>query len=508
MADALLGNSAKLAEIGTPEELRGAAENAERAGDTEAAGRLRAAARRIEANRELVLSLRRSAEKGHATAQALLGRIRLQQDDAEAESWIRRAVAQDDAWGSFYLGLMYYRGQGVTEDTAEAMRLWRKAADQDLSQGAAEIGNVYFLGIDVDEDEDVAARWYRRAAELDSVDTHLGGTHEAVTACGAGEGAVPSLSMEQLRRRLEQNDETEIADLRKAAEQGDADAQFLLAASIGDDSPDATRWLRRAAEQGHAFAQHFLGVAYDAGEGGVAEDDAEAVRWFQCAERQWRVLAARSDPDAQYSLGSMYEQGAGVLKNHLEAERWYRLAAEQGHVLAQFSLGAMYELGRPREGIEENEPEAARWYRIAAESGHAYSQEILGRMYDTEEDQVEVARLWRAAKQGRVRAQYELGHKYDSADGVGHNDPKAAKWYRRAADQGHASAQYELGMMYRYEYGHLGQDLDEAARWFRLAAEQGHAKAQYSLGLMYGCRPGSRWRADQPWLFHLVQRER
>ena len=492
LADALLGSSASLAEAHSPEQIRDAADNADKAGDKEAAGRLRRAAESVEANREAVLFLRHAAEAGHPTAQALLGRIGALQEDAEAETWVGRAVAQDDAWGHYYLGLMYYKGFGVPEDTAEAIRLWKQAADQGLSRAAADIGLLYLAGIDVEEDEDEAARWYRRAVELERVDTNLvGSTGQIVDDCGLGDAAMLALRAETLGTLPRLNDEAEVAEVRRTAEKGAPEAQLKMAllTDTPDGSAESVAWMRRAAEQGVVLAQLLLGAMYDTGSG-IREDNAGAVRWFRCAERRLRTAAERGDSDAQYFLGRMYEEGEGVLENFVEAERWYRSSAEGGHVLAQFSLGNIYELGRPRKGIPENEPEAARFYRMAAENGHAYSDELLGRMYETEKDATEVARLWRAANQGHVGAQYELGHKYDTADGVWYSGSKAAKWYRRAAHQGHADAQYELGTMYRYEHGHFGQNLREAARWFRLAAEKGHADAQYGLGLMYGVGAG------------------
>jgi len=491
MADALLGSSASLAETYSLEQIRDAANNADRTGEAALADDLRRAAERVEANRELVLFLRHAAEAGHPAAQALLGRILVLQEEAEGEKWIRRAVAQGDPWGYYFLGLMYYKGLGVPEHTAEAIRLWKQAAGQGLSRAAADIGLLYFAAIDVEEDEDEAARWYRRAIEMTSVDTNLGSTSQVVDDCGPGDAAVLGPWMEMFSTFSGVNDEAEVAELRRAAEEGDSEAQLKMAllTDAPEGSAESMVWMRLAAEQGVVPAQLLVGVAYDTGIG-VAEDNTEAARWFRCAERRLRVAAESADSDAQYFLGQIYERGEAVLKNLVEAERWYRLAAEEGHVLAQFSLGNIYELGRPSEGIPENEPQAARWYRVAADNGHAYSQELLGRLYETEKDEIEVARLWRAASQGHVDAQYELGHKYDTADGVWHSDSKAARWYRRAAHQGHAGARYELGMMYRYEHGHFGQDLDEAARWFRLAAEQGHADAQYSLGLMYGVGAG------------------
>ena len=58
-----------------------------------------------------------------------------------------------------------------------------------------------------------------------------------------------------------------------------------------------------------------------------------------------RRRAGQGDPDAQLSLGVIYANGEGVLKDDGEAAQWYRLAADQGHATAQFTLGLMYTNG-------------------------------------------------------------------------------------------------------------------------------------------------------------------
>ena len=79
-----------------------------------------------------------------------------------------------------------------------------------------------------------------------------------------------------------------ITEIRRHAEQGDADAQYNLgyrnATGIGvlQDRAEAARWLRLAADQGHVQAQHFLERILPEGRR-VAEDDAEAVRGRQAA---------------------------------------------------------------------------------------------------------------------------------------------------------------------------------------------------------------------------------
>jgi TPR repeat protein len=49
-------------------------------------------------------------------------------------------------------------------------------------------------------------------------------------------------------------------------------------------------------------------------------DDATAIR----------SLAEQGDAKAQFALGTMYHYGQGVAQDHAEALRWWREAAEQG----------------------------------------------------------------------------------------------------------------------------------------------------------------------------------
>ena len=62
---------------------------------------------------------------------------------------------------------------------------------------------------------------------------------------------------------------------------------------------------------------------------------------YATALRSWKPLANQGYADAQYHLGSLYDNGIGVPQNHKTALKWYRLAAEQGDADAQFLLGLM-----------------------------------------------------------------------------------------------------------------------------------------------------------------------
>lgn len=51
--------------------------------------------------------------------------------------------------------------------------------------------------------------------------------------------------------------------------------------------------------------------------------------------------AQDGNPDAQYDLGYMYENGLGVPKDEAKALELYQKAADQGHSAAQNNLDAM-----------------------------------------------------------------------------------------------------------------------------------------------------------------------
>ena len=60
------------------------------------------------------------------------------------------------------------------------------------------------------------------------------------------------------------------------------------------------------------------------------------------------------------------------------------------------------------------------------------------------------------------------------------NYAEAMKWYLKAANQGSLAAQYNIGIMYDKGQG-VKQDYSEANKWYQKAAEQGYTPAQSNL---------------------------
>jgi TPR repeat protein len=99
-------------------------------------------------------------------------------------------------------------------------------------------------------------------------------------------------------------------------------------------------------------AQYELGVMYDDGEG-VAENDAEAVKWF-------RIAADQGNARAQLYLGLKYGKSEGVPESKVDAYFWWNLAAAQGDEAGRFHKGLIMEK-MTREQIAEAQRRSAAW---------------------------------------------------------------------------------------------------------------------------------------------------
>ena len=54
------------------------------------------------------------------------------------------------------------------------------------------------------------------------------------------------------------------------------------------------------------------------------------------------------------------------------------------------------------------------------------------------------------------------------------------EWYRKAADQGNMYGEFNIGLLYEFGYG-VTKNLDEAAKWYRRAANRGMERAKTKL---------------------------
>ena len=78
--------------------------------------------------------------------------------------------------------------------------------------------------------------------------------------------------------------------------------------------------------------------------------------------RIWMAAAQSGDPEAQTTVGEIYERGLGTEPNYEAAVLWYQKAADQGNSRALFNLGTLYEQGL---GVPADKLKALNLYRQA-----------------------------------------------------------------------------------------------------------------------------------------------
>ena len=88
------------------------------------------------------------------------------------------------------------------------------------------------------------------------------------------------------------------------------------------------------------------------------------------------------------------------------------------------------------------------------------------------------------AAAGNVKAQNELGWRYNSGNGTAKDQATAVIWFRKAADKGYPNAQRNLGLAYLFGEG-VAEDQATAVKWLTLAAKQEDPSAEYYLGQCY-----------------------
>ena len=163
---------------------------------------------------------------------------------------------------------------------------------------------------------------------------------------------------------------------------------------------------------GAIVAGALLGIAIPA----LADVKAGVDAWQQGdyakAIEQWRPLAQKGDPDAQFNMGQAYKLGRGVRPDLTVAMDWYRRAAVQGHLRAEDNLGLLM--------FQQGDRAGAMPY------------------------------LDRAATRGEPRAQYIVGTALFNGDMIGKDWVRAYGLMTRASASGLIQATTSLEQMDKY----------------------------------------------------------
>jgi S1-C subfamily serine protease len=160
--------------------------------------------------------------------------------------------------------------------------------------------------------------------------------------------------------------------------------------------------------------------------------------------------------------------------------------AEKGDVEAEGILGWDYLHGDG--GVTQDIEQGVKWTRKAAEDGDVISQHNLGYIYanglGVVKDSTEAFKWYKkAAEQGFIGGEFEVGASYFEGSGVPQDYIEAVKWLKKSAEQGFSRAQNNLGACYENGEG-VAKDYVEAYKWYNLALAQGLGAARTNLALV------------------------
>lgn len=260
----------------------------------------------------------------------------------------------------------------------------------------------------------------------------------------AEQGNADALFLLGYRELLRENHDKSYNLLKKSAVQGDARAQFFVAyieEYINKNNKAALAWVEESAQQAYLPALDVLAVRYWQGKDGfVDKDKKKAFPLFKKAA--YLGSAGAQDLLAWYYINE--EEIVPQTHENVDVGReWQRLAAERDCAWAQLRLAG------DCQSLYENSFGAFRWFSRAAEQNHPF-------------------------------ACAQLGDCYFSGTGVEKDEKTAVKWFKKSAELGDEYGQYRYGHALYLGKG-VTEDRESGLKWLRKAAENGSEEAKKYL---------------------------
>lgn len=282
------------------------------------------------------------AERGNPQAQHYMGKLLsagqgVAQDHAAAFEWYSRAADQGFREAQFSLGLAYGGGFGVKQDNLQALKWFIIAETEDglaFDMLSKQVGPRA-----TEQARAMAQAWLgdrdrsrlQTALRADNATKVAMLTELADGGMAAAQyelGMLYSIGLPHALASTKKSTVPGLLDLQpdhetardlflRAAQQGYAPAQRAYADRLGDD-PAAVEWYRKAAEQGDANARYSLAARYASGTG-IQKDSAEAIRLY-------RLAAGGEHTYAMIALGDAYYDGNDVPQDLERAYMWLALA--------------------------------------------------------------------------------------------------------------------------------------------------------------------------------------
>ena len=282
-------------------------------------------------------SLLKRAEAGEAAAQVELGLLyergeQVTQNDQVAFQWLEKAALSGDADGQFYLGWMYANGYGTPTDNLKAF-YWFTQAKAQGHQGAADQRTILIPNMTPDELSEARLQTgEENVDEQQARDAQLGQLSDEF-----------GWEFVDLRRAYNQRRYEVVPLLSQLARNGQPEAQNLLGfhllrlarANPEDEAlpQEAFKWFLESAKQGFVPAQYNLGVSFLEGVG-VARSAANAERWFAMA----KAAVGQEKPANYQAATAEFREAAEYSDRYSAAMQGYQSAERELRELIEMRL--------------------------------------------------------------------------------------------------------------------------------------------------------------------------
>lgn len=222
------------------------------------------------------------------------------------------------------------------KDFERACGFFQLGSELGNAKAQALLGSMYIQGYQVPRDLAVGRAWLRRAAEQGNAQA----SEMLAKYVGESEPTAEEL-YDEAQDCLKTNRRTGLYYLLRAADMGMFRAQYdygMILIREEDDEAKGIEWVKRAAFGGYARAMTYLGNAYLKGDM-VPQSTSIALEWFDQAVR-------KREPEACLALGTLYANGTAAQPDPDAAVRLLTQAAEAGLSEAEEILRTL----RPQDG--------------------------------------------------------------------------------------------------------------------------------------------------------------
>lgn len=418
-----------------------------------------------------------------------------EENTTEMTRWFTIAAEHGHGHAAYRLGKLFLDPASLTCDISAGLKWLQTAADLKDKYAYYALGKIYHDGILSERNFTIAAKWLRAASDANLPYA----SYLLAEQYRTGQGVSPdpkiaySLYSKALSALLtvERNKPEAMLEYRIGG-------MYLHGKGVAENPPEALRWFELSAGKGNAFAAYQAAELYSEGKA-VPKDGAKAQNYF-AATLAGFLQIEKDAPDEmmEYRIGGIYLHGKGVAENPAEALRWFEISAGKGNIFAAYEAALLLESGQ---SVPRNPIRAQIYFNQALNgfikadlvSPDANLEYRIGQMFFQGKGtavNVPAAMKWLAMSSDKKNpyAQFQLAGIYQKGEWIPQNMEYARGLYLSALDgfqrllqqQPDSSLQYRIGAMYERGLG-VDRNMSAAKFWYSLAADAGNELAAERL---------------------------